>query len=70
MPSSPELPGEFHDSCRPFYELLTSSPFDMELRREDPSKKAGYATSPRPDCWVRRLRQAEAYTYLLASSDL
>ena len=31
MPSSFKIPGEFHDSCRPFYELLTSPPFELRL---------------------------------------
>jgi hypothetical protein len=45
MPSSFKLPGEFHDSCRTFYELLTSSPFELSLAARIPPKRQGMQTS-------------------------
>jgi hypothetical protein len=47
MPSSLKLPGEFHDSCRPFYELLTSPPFELSLAARIPPKRQDIQTSPK-----------------------
>jgi len=45
MPSSFKLPGEFPVSCRPIYELLTSSPFELSLAARIPPKRQGMQTS-------------------------